>query len=571
MRISGTILLAALLALSCCSPPAPKTGSDIGKDAADTVFVNGNVITMDPEHPKAQAVAIIGDRIILVGTNEEAMNTTDEGTEVIDLGGKTVVPGLIDAHCHVASYGDSLRKLNLVGTESLEEIIALVKEKVKKSKPGEWIVGRGWDQNDWKKKHFPTNDALSAISPDNPVYLTRICGHAAFVNRLALKLAGVTKDTLDPPGGKIHKDPVTGEPTGVLIDTASSLVSGVRPGMTRRELRECIELAINECLKVGLTGVHDAGVSATEIAIYKELASEGKLNLRVYAMVDGGSGYWLANKPEIGAAGGFLTVRSIKLFSDGALGSRGAALLAPYSDSPGNSGLLTMTTDAISAVTQKALCEGYQVCTHAIGDRANRVVLDGYEAALKAVPVKDHRLRVEHAQVLAPEDIPRFGKLGIIASMQPTHCTSDMYWAGDRLGAERVKGAYVWRSLLKTGAKIASGSDFPIESNNPLWGIYAAVTRQDHKGWPEGGWFPQQRMTREEALRSFTVDAAYAAFEEKLKGSLAPGRLADMTVLSKDIMSVPAAEILDTHVEMTIIGGKTVYKSPAPGSAGSSK
>jgi predicted amidohydrolase YtcJ len=552
------LIIVLLFCLVSCSPTPKETEQPVS--AADAVFLNGNFITMDEKKPRAQALAVKDGKILAVGSTADIRKLAGEKTKVTDLGGKTVVPGMIDAHCHVLSYGTSLRKLNFVGTKSLDEIVNMVREKAKRCEPGEWILGRGWDQNDWDVKEFPHHEKLSAASPENPVCLTRICGHASFVNRKAMEIAGITKDTPDTAGGKIIKDKDTGEPTGVLVDTAAGRVQSAIPGVTRVHLKECIELAIAGCLKAGLTGVHDAGVEETVIGIYRELAKEGKLNLRIYAMLSEGSGIWMNDSPQIGAAGGFLTTRSVKLFADGAMGSRGAALLAPYSDDPENSGLPSMTEKDIASVTREALKKGYQVCTHAIGDGANRTVLNGYEQALKELPTKDHRLRIEHAQVLSPQDIPRFAKLGVIPSMQPTHCTSDMYWATDRLGAKRVKGAYAWRSLLDTGARIAAGSDFPVESNKPLWGIYAAITRQDHKGWPEGGWHPQQKMTVTEALRSFTIDAAYAAFEENIKGSLEKGKFADLVVLSKDITKIPPKEILQTEVEMTFVGGKIVYK-----------
>lgn len=554
----NSLVIPVLLLLTSCEPAIRET--DSVTVFADTVLIGGNIITMDAGNPRAQALAIKGDKILLVGTDPEVRKKRGKNTKVIKLNEKTVVPGMIDAHCHVLSYGNSLRSLNLVGTKSLDEILNMVKEKSKQCDPGEWILGRGWDQNDWDEKKFPANDKLNEVSPYNPVCLTRICGHAVFVNKKAFSLARVTKNTPDVPGGKIIRDSKTGEPTGVLVDNAIGLVTLVVPGLTFRQKRECIELAIRDCLKAGLTGVHDANTGGDEIRIYKELAKKGNLGLRVYVMISAGSSYWLENRPETGLEGGFLTLRAVKLFSDGALGSRGAALLEPYSDEQGNSGLLLMEEGEICKTACEALKRGFQVCTHAIGDKANRTVLNGYEAALKAMPVKDYRLRIEHAQVLAPEDIPRFSKLGVIPSMQPTHCTSDMYWATDRLGTERVKGAYAWRSLLDTGVRIPGGSDFPVESNKPLWGIYAAVTRRDHKGFPQGGWHPKQRMTFTEALRSFTIDAAYAAFEEDIKGSLEIGKLADMVVLSKDISKVAPKEILKTEIEMTIVGGRIVYR-----------
>ncbi|MCP2519077.1 amidohydrolase [Candidatus Aminicenantes bacterium AC-708-M15] len=531
---------------------------------ADMVLLNANVITMNPKKPSAQAVAIIGDKIVKVGKNKEVEKLIGVQTKVIDLTGKTVVPGFIDAHIHFLGLGNTKRILNLVGTTSKEEIVKLVKNRILKEGEGKWILGRGWDQNDWPIKEFPTRWDLDSVSPKNPVVLRRIDGHALWVNSLVLKKAGITKQTPDPKGGKILRDPETGKPTGVLIDEAMSLVKKIMPSPTYEEKKEMAILASKECSSLGLTTVHDAGVDLETIKIYKELINENKLTVRLYVML-GWPGdaidEYFKKGPEIGYGNNFLTVRSIKMFSDGALGSRGAALFEPYNDDPTNTGLITFDPDEALEVMKKALKKGFQVCVHAIGDRANRLTLDLFEKAFKTVSqTKNHRFRIEHAQVLTEEDIPRFAKLNVIPSMQPTHATSDMYWAVDRLGSERAKYAYAWKSLINTGVRIAGGSDAPVENANPLWGIYAACTRQDHKGWPKGGWYPEQRVTRYEALKMFTIDAAYAGFEEKIKGSIEEGKLADIVILSKNLLSIPAKEILNTHVEMTIVGGKIVYQ-----------
>ncbi len=534
------------------------------KKQADMVLLNGNVITMNPKEPSVEAIAITGDKIVKVGSNKDVKKLIGPQTKVIDLKGKTVTPGFIDAHLHFISLGNTKKILNLVGTTSKEEIIQIIANKISKEGEGKWIFGRGWDQNDWPIKEFPTRWDLDPISPKNPVILRRIDGHALWVNSLVLEKAGITKETLEPEGGKIIRDSKTGEPTGILIDEAMSLVEKIVPSSTYEERKEMAILASEECSSLGLTTVHDAGVDLETIKIYKELINENKLTVRLYVMLG-----WPGNAineyfkkgPEIGYGNNFLTIRSIKMFADGALGSRGAALFEPYSDDPTNTGLITFDPDKAFEIMKKALEKGFQVCVHAIGDRANRLVLDLFEKAFKSVPqVKDHRFRIEHAQVLTKEDIPRFAELKVIPSMQPTHATSDMYWAEDRLGPERVKWAYAWKSLLNTGIRIAGGSDAPVESANPLWGIYAACTRQDHKGWPEGGWHPEQKVSRYEALKMFTIDAAYAGFEEKIKGSIEEGKLADIIVLSRDILNIPAKEILDTQVEMTIVGGKIVYQ-----------
>ncbi len=535
------------------------------QEVADLVLRNGKIVTMNPAQPEARALAIKGDRILAVGSDEQVQKFIGRSTRVIDLRGKLVVPGLIESHAHMLGIGQAKLMLDLVGTTSEEEIARMVAARAKKAKPGEWILGRGWDQNDWPNKRFPTFESLTKAAPNNPVYLTRIDGHAGWANKRAMELAGITRETKDPHGGRLIRD-AEGRPTGVFIDRAQGLIIRHIPPLRREQKKRALELAMRECVAVGLTSFHDAGVDREVIELYKELLREGKLPLRLYVMLAGSDqrllDEYFARGPEIGLGDHRLTIRAIKLIADGALGSRGAALLEDYADDPGNRGLLMLSEDQIFRIAHLALRHGFQVCTHAIGDRANRIVLNAYERAFRANPsVKDHRFRIEHAQILDEADIPRFARMGVIASMQATHCTSDMPWVHDRIGKERAReGAYVWQKLLKTGARIANGSDAPVESINPLWGIYAAITRQDHQGKPPGGWYPDQCMTREQALRSFTLDAAYAAFEEDIKGSLEKGKLADMVVLSKDIMTIPAREILKTRVVMTIIGGKIVYQ-----------
>jgi predicted amidohydrolase YtcJ len=536
--------------------------------APDWILVNANIYTMDARQPKAQALAIRGDRLAAIGSNEQVRALAGAGTRVVDASGRTVIPGLIDAHCHMLGLGQSLANLDLRAAASPEEVAELVRREAARRRPGEWIIGLGWDQNKYPGKQFPTHAPLTAAAPNNPVYLTRVDGHAAWVNRKAMELAGISAATADPPGGRLIREGAAaiGQPTGVLIDRAEGLVASKIPPLTPQQTREALERAAKECARFGLTGVHDAGAGGNVIEAYKQLIGEKRFPLRVYAMI-GGIGatldQYLKAGPEIDYGGARLTVRSIKILMDGALGSRGAAMLEPYFDEPGNRGLLMLSPSEFARVCDRALERGFQVNTHAIGDRANRLVLDIYEAALlgrKEFP-RDHRFRIEHAQILAPEDIPRLARLGIIASMQATHATSDMPWAEARVGPQRVIGAYAWQSVLKTGARLANGSDFPVESPNPLWGFYAAITRQDHKGQPAGGWFPEQRMSREEALLSFTLEAAYAAFEERQKGSLEAGKLADFVVLSRDIMSIPPADILKTEVVRTVLGGETVYQA----------
>ncbi len=532
--------------------------------APDWILVNATIYTMDAQQPKAQALAVRGGRLTAVGGNEPIRALAGPSTRVVDAGGQTVVPGLIDAHGHMLNLGLSLERLDLRAAASPEDVARLVRQEAARRHQGEWILGRGWDQNKWPGKEFPTHAPLSAAAPENPVYLTRVDGHAGWANRKALELAGVSAATADPPGGRILRGP-NGEPIGVLIDRAQDLVSSRIPAPTPEQIKAGLARAAQECVRLGLTGVHDAGVSLGVIRAYKELIAENRLPLRVYAMIRGAGATldeYLERGPEIDFGGDRLTVRSVKMVMDGALGSRGAALLEPYSDEPGNRGLVLTTPSQLAQVCERALDRGFQVNTHAIGDRGNRLVLDVYEAAFlgrKEYP-RDHRFRIEHAQVLSPDDLPRLGRLNVIASMQASHATSDMPWAEARLGRDRAPGAYAWQALLKSGARLANGSDFPVEAVNPLWGFYASITRQDHAGFPPGGWFPDQRLSREEALRSFTLDAAYAAFEERDKGSLEPGKLADFVLLSRDIMTIAPAEVLRTEVMRTVVGGQTVWE-----------
>ncbi|MFQ5700369.1 MAG: amidohydrolase [Acidobacteriota bacterium] len=529
---------------------------------ADLILINGNIYTVDTNRPRAQAVAVRNGRFVNVGTNQSALALKDPGTKVIDLEGKTVVPGLVDAHGHVSNLGFALARLDLVGTTSPSQIARKVRAKVHGLPHGEWLLGRGWDQNDWQKKVFPRASDLDAASPDNPVVLTRVDGHAIWANSRAMRLAGVTAETPDPPGGRIIRD-ASGTPTGVFVDAASGLIESKIPAPTREQTHAAIERGLRRCLRSGLTGVHDAGVSAVSLGIYEDLLVKRDFPFRVYAMLSNDAGLLesrFAMGPSVRGADRRLTVRAVKLYIDGALGSRGAALLRPYEDDPGNSGLLRMEPEALRTLILRAARAGFQPCVHAIGDRGNRIVLDAMQAALETLGPGDRRMRLEHAQVLAPEDLGRLARLNVIASMQPTHATSDMPWAEDRLGPERIKGAYAWRDILSSGARMACGSDFPVESERPLLGFYATVTRQEVTGRPPGGWFPDQRLTRTEALKCFTLDAAYAAFDEDRIGSITTGKLADMTILSRDIMTIPVHEILDTEPVMTIVGGRIAYE-----------
>ncbi|MCS6804166.1 MAG: amidohydrolase [Acidobacteriota bacterium] len=545
----------------------PAFGASAQRPSADVVLHNAKIITMNRAQPQAQAIAIVGDRIVAIGSNRQIKRWIGPATRIIDVQGKLVIPGLIESHGHMLGIGQAKLALDLVGTTSEAQIAEMVAARAAQTPPGEWVLGRGWDQNDWPQKQFPTFHSLSRAAPDHPVYLTRIDGHAGWANERAMQLAGLNRNTPDPPGGRIIRDE-QGNPTGVLIDRAQGLVTSKIPPPSRERQKQALLLAMQECVAAGLTSFHDAGTSREVIDLYKELLSENRLAIRVYVMLAGADRSLLADYfkrgPEIGLGDRRLTIRAIKLIADGALGSRGAALLEDYADEPGNQGLLILSEDQVFEVATQALSHGFQVCTHAIGDRANRVVLNAYERAFNAhADIKDPRFRIEHAQILDAADIPRFARLRVIASMQAIHCTSDMPWVPDRIGLGRAQeGAYVWQKLLKSGARIANGSDAPVESLNPLWGFYAAVTRQDHHGKPAGGWMPDQRMTREEALRSFTLDAAYAAFDEEFTGSLQVGKLADLVVLSQDIMTVAPRQILQTVVVMTMVAGKIVYQRP---------
>jgi predicted amidohydrolase YtcJ len=536
---------------------------------ADLVLTNGRIYTVDNARPMVTALAVRGGRVIFVGSDAEARVLTTPSTRLIDLRGATVIPGIIDAHAHLLGLGYMLQSANVAGATSYQEVIDRVKAHARNAKPGAWIVGRGWDQTRWVSKEFPTHEELSRAFPDNPVMLERIDGHAVLANAKAMELARVTPATAEPSGGRILKL-ASGAPSGVFVDNAIDLIDRAIPTPTREQTRTAVLAAIDECNRWGLTGVHDPGVAPSTVAVYEELAGEGKYNLRNYVMLsDPGeptaavvlANPYLRRGPQNALYDGHLWIRAIKLYADGALGSRGAALLAPYSDDPTNSGLLVSAPAHIEAWAETALRRGFQVNVHAIGDRGNRIALDAFESALRRVTKADHRFRIEHAQVISPQDIPRFAKLGVIPSMQATHQTSDMRWAESRLGPDRIRGAYAWRSLLNTGVVIPNGTDFPVEEVNPLLTFHAAVTRQDPQNSPAGGWYPDQKMTREEALQSMTIWPAYAGFQEAMLGSLTPGKYADFVVLDRDIMRVPDTEILGTRVISTWIGGKRVYEA----------
>ncbi|MBI5464200.1 MAG: amidohydrolase, partial [Ignavibacteriales bacterium] len=499
--------------------------------------------------------------ILAAGSTEEISRRFTADT-VIDLHGKTVMPGFIDAHAHINGLGELLRSIVLVNVSSGDEIVRLVEEKIKQARPGEWIYGRGWDQNLWDVKEFPDASLLDEVSPENPVVLIRVDGHVSWVNSKAMAIAGVTSQTRDPEGGRIIRDG-RGNPTGIFMDNARNLVENFIPPFTEEEIEQNILRAADECAKIGLTEVGDMGMDSIHIAIYQRLADERKLPVRIYgAISDTGSAWreWSKREPLIGYGNGMFTARAVKVYMDGALGSRGAALVEEYSDDPGNRGITQRSDSELESTIRLAFEKGYQACIHAIGDRGNHIVLNAYEKVLKSVPKKDYRPRIEHVQVLLQEDIPRFKQLEVLPSMEPVHCTSDMFWAEARLGPDRIKGAYAWKSLLNTGTIIVGGSDFPNDGMNPLWGFYAAITRSDRTGYPQDGWKREERMTREEAARCFTQWAAYGSFEEHVKGTIEPGKWADLTILSKDIMQKPPKYILTTEDEMKIVGGNIVYQ-----------
>jgi predicted amidohydrolase YtcJ len=536
-------------------------------ETAETVFINGNIYTMNEGQPRAEAIAVQNARIVFVGSNADAKKYQSAETKTIDLGGKTVVPGLTDSHCHIFGIGEREMNLNLEGTDTLEAFLSKVKERVAKTERGKWITGRGWIETFWKPPQFPTRQDLDKIAPDNPVFLTRADGHAAIANSAALKIAKVDKNTPNPFGGEILKDKQSSEPNGMLIDKAQALVRSHIPKPSESERREAFLLGVKREIELGWCQIQNAGGDLADLAPMRHAFEAGQVKLRVYNAVyapGSGADQVLREGISVNQFDHRYTLRTLKVAFDGALGSRGAALLEPYADAPETSGFLTQKEDELQPIFEEALRRGVQIETHAIGDRANRVILDLYEKAFKAVPpeqrkIREPRWRVEHAQIVSAPDIPRFAKLGVIASMQPSHAISDLFFAPSRLGKERLAGAYAWQSLLKSGAVICGGSDAPVERGEPMIEFYAAVTRKSIKGESHEGWHPEQAVSREQALKMFTTAAAYAAFEEKDKGSIEVGKLADLTVLTKDIMKIPEPDILKTRCALTVIGGEIVF------------
>jgi predicted amidohydrolase YtcJ len=525
--------------------------------ASETIFEGGTVVAGVAQTSQANwSVVTANGSIVAVGP-ADAIRAAHRNARIVDVHGTTVLPGLTDAHGHLYGLGLSLDTVNVVGSTSYDEVIAKVRDRAQRAAANEWVLGRGWDQNRWPGKQFPTAAPLDAAIADHPVWIRRVDGHAGIANSAAMRAAGVTAATPDPEGGRVLRD-AAGNPTGVFIDGAMSLIDSKVPPPSP-ELRKARVLAAAQAIAAnGLTEMHDAGAEQSTITAIQQLIDEHKFPIRVYVMLTDEQKLldsWLARKPLIGY-GDRLTVRAIKMYADGALGSRGAALLAPYSDDPSNTGLLLSKPEHMLEVARRARAAGYQANTHAIGDRGVRNVIDAYEQS-GATPAD--RFRIEHFQVVAPSDFPRLAQHGIIASMQPTHATSDMPWAEDRLGQDRIKGAYAWQTVLHSGARLALGSDFPVEDVNPFFGIYSAVTRQDQKGNPPGGWYPDQKLTLSEAIRGFTSDAAFAAFEESSRGTIEPGKLADLTIVEGDLYAAPQSSLFATKVRYTVVGGEVVY------------
>lgn len=563
---SSVILLLSLTIFSCSEKKTP----------ADLIIRGGTIYTVEEGSPVVEAVAVLGDKIVYAGDLKNVAQYEGENTRVIDLAGKTMTPGFIEGHGHFFGVGYFEIDLDLMKAKNYDEIVEMVRVAAENAQPGQWILGRGWHQEKWDTspvetvKGFQTHDKLSAVSPNNPVVLEHASGHAVQVNARAMEIAGVNQLSIEnlksvsDEGGEIIRDK-NGNPTGIFNELATGLIYKYMPSADDDRDRQAIELATNSCWRNGITSFHDAGASRRNIEFFRQAKKDGTLGVRLYVMLAGDDkamiNEWIKKGPEVDSAN-MLTIRSIKLFCDGALGSRGAWLLEPYTDRADFHGMATLPMDSVLSISRRALKAGFQVCSHAIGDRANKEILDRYETAFRENPaVKDHRFRIEHAQHLHPADIHRFGQLGVIPAMQAVHLSSDRPWAIDRLGEKRIKeGAYMWQALLKSGAKIVNGTDAPVEPITPIASFFSSVTRQTLKGQPAGGYEPAQKMTRGQALKSYTLDAAYGAFEENVKGSILPGKLADFTVFSKDIMTVSDDQILSTEVSMTILGGKVVYE-----------
>lgn len=554
------LALALVVSTGCPGPSGDRP------EPADFVLTNGKIVTLDEAVPSAEALAIRDGKVVAVGATAEIEPYIGAGTEVLDLEGRLATPGFIEGHGHFMGMGVSKMQLDLMGTTSWRQIVDMVAARVAEVEPGAWIEGRGWHQDKWDSvpepsvEGLPVHTSLSAVSPDNPVVLRHASGHASFANAKAMELSGIDRDTPDPEGGEIVRD-ANGDPIGAFRETAQRLLARSTPP-TEAEGRRIVELAVQEALENGVTSFQDAGSPVEVVELFHRLAEEGDLGVRLWVMIRDSNDKLTEALPRlrtIGKGDGYLTVRAIKHSLDGALGSHGAWLLEPYADLPSSNGFMTTPLEVIDVTADLALEHDYQLCVHAIGDRANREILDLFAQTFEehGVDGESVRWRVEHAQHLDPEDIPRFAELGVIASMQGVHCTSDGPWVPTRIGHDRAKaGAYVWRKLIDSGAVVTNGTDVPVEDINPIASYYASVTRR----MPDGRYFyPDQSMARLEALKTYTLNAAYSAFEEDVKGSLTPGKYGDVTVLSKDILTIGADEIPDTEVVYTIVGGELRY------------
>lgn len=534
---------------------------------ADTVFTGATVVTANDAQPRAEAVAVRGGRIVFVGSSANARRYVGSATTVVELAGQTLLPGLVDAHYHLSGVGSRELTLNLEGSTSLALFLERVKAAAAEAKPGEWVTGRGWIESHWTPQRFPTRHDLDRVAPNNPVLLGRSDGHASVANTMALRLAGVTRATQPPPGGDILRDP-NGEPNGMLIDRAQGLVRSQVPPATEERLDQAIVVGAERSVRLGWTQIHNAGGGWGDVARMRRLYGDGTIKLKIYQALSGpgpAADSLLARGASVGEFDGRLTVRTIKVVFDGALGSRGALLLQPYSDEPGTQGLVTTDLDRLRPMLAEALRKGIQVEAHAIGDSANRMLLNLYQTAFDAVPaaeraIAEPRWRDEHTQIVNPADLARFKQLGVIPSMQPSHAIGDFYFAPGRLGLDRLTGAYAWQSLLKDGNIVAGGSDAPVERGEPMIEFYAAVARRDTSGFQGPEWHPEEAMTRDQALKAFTLWPAIAAFEEADRGSIEVGKRADFTILSADIMTIPEAEILKTRNRMTVINGEIVFR-----------
>ncbi|HYE69651.1 MAG TPA: amidohydrolase [Anaerovoracaceae bacterium] len=541
--------------------------SSAAAEIADSVYINGNIYTMDEDQPNVSALAVKGQKLIYVGNDVAAKDYIGNNTKVVDLKGKTVIPGLLEGHMHLPMLGENLLKVDAFWKPKAE-IIAAVKAEVAKVQPGEWITGFGWNNTIWEDKAYPTKEDLDAVAPNNPVVLDRTDGHMIWVNSKALEMAGITKDTMNPQGGEILKD-ASGNPTGCLTDTAGEPVQKIIPTLSDDREKEAILKAQSQLLSYGFTSIMDAGSNMKMINMYHDLYKDKTMKIRLYSLIGGDWGgtigqaekdYIAKNAPQKELYDYRLSINAVKFFADGSLGSRSAALLEDYSDRPGHKGNYKFTDDQIYTEMKDAYDKGYQIATHDIGDGAVNQVINTYEKLMKANPREDARLRIEHFQVAQVSDIKRIADLKILPAMQPTHATSDKTMAEDRIGAERMKGAYAWRKVIESGNIIVGGSDAPVELVNPYHGFYAAVTRQSRDGQPDGGWYISEGMTREEVLKAFTIWTAYGQFEEDLKGSLEIGKLADFVVIDRDYMKCPANEIKDIQVLITVLGGEAVYQ-----------